>query len=160
MLSQNNLETIKKTVKEFFNKTTFETEVYFLPERENTLPINVNTLEPQILIGDNGQTLNEIQYLLKLILRKKIIAQDRSVQEIFYIDLDINNYKKKKSDYLKEIARTAADEVSLMRQEKILPAMSAYDRRIIHLELANRSDVETQSLGEEPDRKIVVKPKI
>ncbi len=152
MLSQASLETIKKTVKEFFDKTTFEVELYFLPEREGTLPINLNTLEPQILIGENGQTLNEIQYLLKLILRKKI-------QEPFFIDLDINSYKKKKSDYLKEIARSAADEVSLMRQEKILPPMSAYERRVIHLELANRSDVMTESLGEEPERRIVVKPK-
>ncbi len=152
MLSQANLETIKKTVKEFFDKTTFEVELYFLPEKEGTLPVNLNTLEPQILIGEAGQTLNEIQYLLKLILRKKI-------QEPFFLDLDINNYKKKKSDYLKEIARSAADEVSLMRQEKVLPAMSAYERRVIHLELANRSDVITESLGEEPERRIVVKPK-
>jgi spoIIIJ-associated protein len=89
---------------------------------------------------------------LKIILKRKITT------EPFFIDLDISDYKKKKNEYLKELARNTADEVSLSKKEKILPSMSAYERRIIHLELAGRSDVKTESLGQEPDRRIVVRP--
>lgn len=153
MLSQNNLKEIKKIVEEFFRKTTFPMEIEIGAEKDETVPIGLTTEEPQILIGEGGQTLSEIQHLLKAILRKKI-------QENFYINLDINNYKKKKTEYLKEMARNAADEVSLIKKEKALPAMPAYERRIIHLELSNRSDVTTESTGEEPDRRIVVKPKV
>ena len=90
MLSPADIETIKKTTKEFFEKTSFEVDLDFLPEKDNTLPINLKTDSPQVLIGEGGQTLSEIQHLLKSILRRKIT-------EPFYIDLDINDYKKKKS---------------------------------------------------------------
>jgi len=151
MINDDNIKEIKEIVKEFFKKTTFEVEIEFLPIKDQTIPINLKVEEPQILIGEGGQTLAEIQHLLKLILKEKI-------KEPFYIDLDINNYKKKKIEYLRELARSTADEVFLSKKEKILPPMPAYERRIIHIELANRSDVMTESIGEEPERKVVVKP--
>ena len=151
-MNQQNLETIKKTVEEFFQKITFEVEIDLLPEKEETVPINLKMDEPQILIGEGGQTLNEIQHLLKAILRKKI-------SEPFYINLDINDYKKKKTEYLRELARSLADEVSLTKKEKTLAPMPAYERRIIHLELSNRSDVFSESTDEEPNRKIIIKPR-
>ncbi len=151
MLNNSDIETIKKTVKEFFEKTTFDVEVEVLLEKEGTIPIALKTEEPQILIGEGGQTLTEIQHLLKAILRRKIA-------EIFYIDLDINDYKKKKKDYLKELAHSTADEVSLNKKQKELPAMSAYERRIIHMALAERNDVITESIGEGTERRPVIKP--
>jgi len=151
MISQENLEVIKKTAEEFFKKTTFEVEIEFLPPQELTLPIDLKTDDPQILIGERGQTLVEIQHLLKIILKKKI-------QEPFFIDLDINSYKKKKIEYLKELAKSVADEVALIKKEKSLAPMPAYERRIIHLELADRQDVTTESIGQEPERRIIIKP--
>lgn len=151
MIDRNKLENIKEVVQEFFEKTTFEVETEVLPQKEETIPINIQTQEPQILIGEGGQTLIEIQHLLKGILR-------RQIPEIFFIDLDINDYKKKKSEYLKDLAKSTADEVSLTKKEKILPSMPAYERRIIHLALAGRADVTTESIGQEPERRLVVKP--
>ena len=153
MLSQINLEKIKKITQDFFQKMTFEVEIEFLPQKDLTLPINLKLEEPQILIGEGGQTLTEIQHLLKAILRRKIVSEEN-----FYIDLDINNYKKKKIEYLKDLARSTADEVALTKKEKELSPMPAYERRILHLELADRSDVITESVGQEPERKVVIKP--
>ena len=151
MLSQSDFEKIKETVKEFFEKTTFEVEIEFQSPQDQTLPINIKIDEPQILIGEGGQTLVEIQHLLKAILKRKI-------SDSFFIDLDINGYKKKKIEYLKELARSLADEVAITKKEKILSPMPAYERRIIHLELAGRSDVTTESIGQEPERRIVISP--
>lgn len=151
MVSPNNLEEIKKITREFLEKISFDIEVEFLPQKDLTLPINLKTQEPQILIGENGQTLVDIQRLLKAILKRKI-------QEDFYIDLDINGYKKKKIEYLKELAKSVADDVSLIKEEKSLPSMSAYERRIVHMELAERSDISTESIGREPERKVVIRP--
>ena len=92
-----------------------------------------------------------------MILRKKIAPLGGEGNQ-FYIDLDIQNYKKKKAEYLKELARSLADEVSLTKKEKNLDPMPAYERRIIHLELAERKDISTESIGEEPERKIVIRP--
>jgi len=156
MLSQENLETIKKQVKDFFEKMTFKVEIEVLPEVAQTLPINIKTEEPRILIGERGETLSEIQHLLKLILKRKIKAE--KPEEPFFIDLDINDYKKKKIDYLKEVAKSAAEEVLMTKKEKELPPMSSYERRIVHLELAQRTDIVSESVGEEPERRIVIKP--
>ena len=146
------LQTIKETVEEFFQKMTFEVEVDLMPADNETIPVDLKTDEPQILIGEGGQTLNEIQRLLKAILKRKI-------SEPFFLNLDINGYKKKKTEYLKDLAQSLADEVFLSKKEKILPPMSAYERRIIHLELAGRSDIMTESIGQEPERKIILKPR-
>ena len=150
-MNQENLQKIKEITDEFFKRTSFDVEAEVLSLQEKTIPIKIKTGEPKVLIGQNGQTLAEIQRLLKAILRKQI-------QEEFYIDLDINDYKTKKLAYLKETARGLADEVSLSGKEKILAPMPAYERRIIHLELAGRTDITTESIGQEPDRCVVIKP--
>jgi spoIIIJ-associated protein len=148
MLDKENLE---KIVKEFFQKMTIDGEIKILPPKDETLSIHLKVENPQILIGEKGQTLFEIQHLLKAILKRKI-------NENFYIDLDINDYKKKKIEYLKDLARSVADEVSLTKKEKILSPMPAYERRIIHLEIASRKDVTSESIGQEPERRVVIKP--
>jgi len=153
MISQESLDKIKQITKEFFKKTSLDLEVYFLPIQDNTLSIEIKTSEPQILIGKRGQTLADLQHILRAILR-------RTTEELPYIDIDVNDYKKKKIEYLKELAVFTADEVALSKKEKELSPMRAFERRIIHLELAERTDVVTESTGEEPERKIVIKPSI
>ncbi len=148
-----NSEKIKKIVKQFFDKMGFEVSVEIKSPQELTIPISLTAKEPQVLIGKNGETLFEIQRLLKIIL-KKAIAPGKS----FYLDVDINEYKKKKREYLKELARMSADEVFLSKEEKNFPPMNAYERRIIHLELSLRGDVVTESVGEGAERRIVIKP--
>ena len=152
MLNPTDLETIKKTVEEFFTEFGFQVEVSVSPEKEGNVPIDIKTEEAQVLIGQDGQILTEIQYLLKAILRKKIA-------EPFYINVDINGYKQKKYSYLQELAQSLADEVALSKEEKELIPMSAQERRVIHLELANRQDVVTDSLGEGTDRRVVILPR-
>jgi len=146
------LEIIKKTIEEFFKKTTFDVVFDSVIVENQTILINLKTKDPQILIGENGQTLNEIQYLLKIILKKKI-------QDFFYLDVDIDNYKKKKQEYLKEMAYLIADEVVLLKKEKELMPMSAAERRIIHLALFNRENIITESIGQGVERRIIIKPR-
>lgn len=146
-----NLEKIKKITQEFFEKTGLDMRVEVKNPEDLVVPVSLTIEEPQILIGEQGQTLAEIQRLLKLILRKKI-------EEPFYVDLDINDYKKQKIAYLKEIAITTADEVALTKKEKYLPVMAAFERRIIHVALASRTDVVTESIGQEPERKVAIRP--
>jgi len=144
---------IEKIVKEFFQKTSFEVNIEIEDMDEFTVPVLITMEEPQILIGENGKTLFCIQHLLSKLLRKQLKKEER-----FYIDLDINGYKKKKIDYLKDTAQKYADDVVFSKKEKELAPMSAYERRIIHLELQERKDVSTESIGQDPDRKIIIRP--
>lgn len=152
MINQNSLEKIKEISQEFFQKMDLGIAAEVKNPEDLSVSVNLTMEEPQILIGEGGQTLAEVQKLLKLVLRKRIGGQDS-----FYLNLDINDYKKKKAEYLKEIARSAADEVVLTKKEKELPAMTAFERRVVHVELASRNDVAAESLGEEPNRRIIIK---
>jgi len=151
MIEKEQLNQIKQLIQGFFQRTSFDVEVEILSPEEKTVPVRIKTEEPKILIGQGGQTLAEIQHLLKAML-------SRQIQEQFYIDLDINDYKRKKIEYLKDTAKELADEVALNKKEKTLAPMPAYERRIIHLELASREDIATESVGREPERKVVIRP--
>ncbi|MFH1643306.1 MAG: R3H domain-containing nucleic acid-binding protein [Patescibacteria group bacterium] len=154
MISELYLEDLKNMTKDFFKKTSFDLEVNF-PEskEEGVFSVAVKTDDPQILIGEGGQTLVDMQHILRRILSRK-------VDVVFYLDLDINEYKKKKAEFLKEIARSAAEEVMFSRKEKELSPMRAFERRIIHLELEDRTDIKTESIGEGENRRVVVKSNV
>jgi spoIIIJ-associated protein len=153
MLEQKKLEKIKKTSEEFFKKMCFEVEIEIKKPQDLSIPIYVKTEEPKMLIGEKGQTLIDIQRILKAILKKSVPNEEQ-----FYIDLDINNYKEKKITYLKEMSRLVADEVALSKKEKILAPMPAYERRIIHLEISGREDIASESVGQEPERSVIIRP--
>ena len=152
MIEIQDVEKMRALIQEFFQKTTFVVDIDIPVSNDDTLSIMVKTEEPKMLIGQSGQTLAEIQYLLKAILR-------RHISNPFYINFDINNYKEKKTTYLKETARSLADEVVLTKKEKMLDPMPAYERRIVHLELAEREGILVQSVGEDPERRIVIGPR-
>jgi|SRR3989344_5030334 len=120
-------------------------------DEKNAIELNIELKEPQILIGSNGQTLFELQKVLRIILNKRLSM-------IFYLKLDINDYKKKKIEYLKNLAQNIANEVSITKEKKVLLPMPAYQRRIIHIELAKRQDIITESEGDRENRCIIIKP--
>lgn len=158
MLNKDQLNKIKEAAEEFFSKMTVSVDSFNVveapsgSEEKESVNLEIRLKEPQTLIGQGGQTLFEIQRLLRMVLNKKL-------QSIFYLDLDINDYKKSKSEYLRGLVKEAADQVSLTKQEKSLPPMSSYDRRIAHSELSDRSDVFTESRGEGETRHVVVRPR-
>ena len=144
-------EKIEQIIREFFLKTSLSLDLEISPSEENTVLVQIKTEDPRHLIGQNGQTLTEIQRLLKIILR-------RQIQRDLYVDVDVNNYKKRKIEYLKETAREIANEVVLTGKEKTLDPMPSYERRIVHMELAERSGIITESVGQNLERRIMVKP--
>lgn len=155
MLNQEELEIIKKTANEFFDKMGYsvETEASSIErDNEDILEINIKTPEAQNLIGKQGLVLADIQLLLRKVIKNKTNKE-------MYVSLDIDNYKKNKEDYLRDVAESIADEVARTGREKEMPFASSFDRRIIHTELAKRSDVYTESHGEGEERKVIVKPK-
>lgn len=142
---------IEEFVEKFFQKIGVFPIIKKLEKEKDTLSISLEIKEGEFLIGERGKTLQQIQGVLGRILR-------RILGENFIFNLDINDYKKKKEKHLMEIAQSLADWVALEKKEKELPPMPAYQRRIIHLALAKREDVQTESKGEEPERRVVIKP--
>ena len=72
--------------------------------------------------------------------------------------LDINNYRREREHLIGEIAKAAARKALMNKQDVELPIMNAYERRLVHMELASRPDVKTESIGEGAERRVVIKP--
>ena len=151
MITEDEIKTIEEAIQELLQKMTviffaikasvvennsYKGVMEGTNQNKDFIDININIEEPQILIGQNGQTLFEFQHIVRMLLNKKL-------GKYFYVALDINEYKKKKIEYLKDVAKAAADEVAATKEKKILAPMPAYERRIIHAELAARQDVGT-----------------
>ena len=108
-----------------------------------------------MLIGKNGQNINMIEHLVKVVAFKELSKQNKTITNF---SLDINDYKKSRSDYIIKIAREVAHKVSQTKRSEAMAPMNSYERRIVHTELAVFKDIETESVGEEPRRRIVIKP--
>ena len=93
--------------------------------------------------------VNDLEHLVRLIGK-------RHQKETFYLDL--NNYRKERERLIIELAKAAARKASTAKEEVRLPAMNAYERRIVHVELAIHPEVRTESVGEGIDRCVIVKP--
>jgi len=155
-MDNNDINNIKALVGEFFDKMTIPaTKIDVRISTEEDLFLDqkdaLNEKKDSVLIN-GGQTLFETQRVLKMVLNKKL-------QKNFYLDLDINDYKKQKIEYLKSLAKDLADHVALTKETKTLFPMPAYERRIIHKELSHRSDIISESQGEGLDRHIIIKAK-
>ena len=85
-----------------------------------------------------------------------IVGRKGGIPGVVYVD--VNNYRKERERLIVEIAKAAARKVFLTKNDVKLPAMNAYERRLVHTELAVRPDVKTESIGERKDRCVVVKP--
>ncbi|HIT10830.1 MAG TPA: hypothetical protein IAC24_04460 [Candidatus Onthousia faecigallinarum] len=105
-----------------------------------------------LLIGKNGKNLNALTFLIKQILQKEIHYNYR-----FF--LDVSDYKEKNDKHLEMLARKIAKEVKETKIEVKLDSMNSYERRIVHNALSNNKYVYTESVGEEPNRAVVIKPK-
>lgn len=118
----------------------------------NPVIFNLTGDDMGAMIGRRGQTIDAFQYLVRLILTRKTHSK-------IPIMIDVENYKQRRFDDLKTLALNIADQVKSRKISIRLEPMSAYERRIIHMTLANDPDVLTESTGEGESRKVVVLPK-
>lgn len=120
---------------------------------DETLIFNIKTEDSGILIGNHGSHLDALQYLARVLVHKKMPENGHFV-------VDIGGYKKSREEFLKELARQAAERVRNTKETLFLKPMASYERRVIHSEVAKLEDVTSASEGEEPERRVVIKPKI
>ena len=105
-----------------------------------------------ILIGRHGQTIVSLEYIVKLI----VAARLKGWQPLF---IDVGGYRERRRSSLQQLALHLAEQVKLEHRDITLEPMSASERRIIHLTLADHPEVVTHSIGVGEDRKVVISPK-
>jgi len=125
------------------------------PDDQPSLVLNVTGLserDQNTLIGRRGETLDALQFLLNLIVGRQVDLWTRVI-------VDIEGYRLRRKFALINLAKRTAEQVQARNQAIPLEAMPPYERRIIHMTLAEHPDVVTESSGVEPDRRVVVLPR-
>ena len=120
--------------------------------REENITIKIFSDHNAVLIGRNGNTIQALQTLVRQIIYNEI-------NQNISIILDVENYKEKKIKNIEYLAKKTAREVAKTKVEAKLDSMNSYERRIVHSILSDDKYVYTESVGEEPNRCVVIKPK-
>lgn len=121
------------------------------------LVFNIASSESHSLIGRQGSHLHAFQVLVQALVAKQI----RNVsEEPFYYSIDVDDYKRKREWFLKQTARQAVEQLKRTGDPVRLEAMPNYDRKLIHMYLQeNHPDVLSESIGIDPNRKLVIRLK-
>ncbi|QRN84043.1 protein jag [Chloroflexota bacterium] len=114
--------------------------------------IDIEGNDLSFLIGRKAETINALQYITSLIV-------DRECGRWVPLQIDVQHYRQRREEELRKLARRIAEQVVGTGRRQVLEPLPPNERRIIHLELRDNPNVETESIGEEPRRKVTVQPK-
>lgn len=142
------VENIENFLKEFKKGLPEDTD-YKIEKNEKYINVSLNSKNLGFLIGYRGETLYAMQNILSAIAGKEIQNKVRVI-------LDIEGYKEKREKTLEDLAEKVAKTVIRTKKSVKLEPMQAYERKIIHSKLQQNDKVETTSIGEEPNRRIVI----
>ena len=107
-----------------------------------------------IIIGHHGEVLDSIQYLANLAASK--FQKEELKEQYIKVSIDAENYRAKRAEKLKELARRMANKALNYHRSVTLEPMAAYERRIIHSEIQDIKGVHTYSIGSDNDRRVVI----
>lgn len=114
--------------------------------------VDVRGNDLSILIGPKAETLNALQYIASLIVGKEL---GHSIPLV----VDVEGFRARREQQIRQLARRMADQALKTGRRQVLEPMPASERRLIHIELRSNPDVTTESIGEEPRRKVTINPK-
>lgn len=151
------LKVARETVSELLEKMRVRARVRArygeADEERGRIPIFVDVRgdDLSILIGRRAETLNALQYITGLIVSKELGQSTALV-------IDVEGYRSRREGQLRQLARRMAEQAVKTGRRQILEPMPANERRIVHIELRDNPDVTTESVGEEPRRKVTIRP--
>ncbi|MFC4768468.1 RNA-binding cell elongation regulator Jag/EloR [Effusibacillus consociatus] len=143
------IENAVQFLKDVVESMGLSAEVVVRYEREGHYVFQIEGDRMGILIGRRGQTLDALQYLVNLVANKHS-------ETFLRIILDAEDYRARRKETLERLADRLAKQVLRERQEIELEPMPAHERKVIHTYLQGHTRVGTRSVGEEPNRKVLI----
>ncbi|MED4403290.1 RNA-binding cell elongation regulator Jag/EloR [Metabacillus fastidiosus] len=150
-LKVNPVEEARKFLIDVIKKMNIEADIDVEQGGRQVL-FSIRGEEIALLIGKRGQTLNSLQYLTQLVA-------NRYSKQYLQIIVDAENYRERRKVTLSELAKRLARQVVKDKKEVKLEPMPSYERKVIHAALASIKGIKTSSIGEDPNRYIVISPK-
>ncbi len=152
---ENALHIAKEVVSELLEKMRVHARVsvrYVQPQDAKDEPVilvDIQGDDLSILIGRRSETLNALQYITSLIVGKEL-------GHWVPLLIDVQGYRSRRERSLRQLARKMAEQAVQSGRRQVLEPMPANERRVIHLELRDHPEVTTESIGEEPNRKVTI----
>ncbi|HNX28212.1 MAG TPA: RNA-binding cell elongation regulator Jag/EloR [Syntrophomonadaceae bacterium] len=140
---------IRKVLENLLNKMKIDYEISNIEYDKDKVRINIIGKDMGLLIGRKGETLNTLQYMVGLIINRK--REDR-----IRVILDVEDYRKKREESLEALALRLSEKVKETRKNVVMRPMNSQERRIVHTALQGDPSITTYSIGEEPNRKLVI----
>ena len=150
---QNGIEIAHDFVLRLLEDMQIEAKIGVSEREDGDKLLTIEGKDVGVLIGHHGETLDSLQYLANLAANRKEEGEKR---EFTKITIDIENYRAKREETLRALARRMADKVVKYKKSVMLEPMNPYERRIIHSEVQNIKGVSTNSIGSENNRKVVI----
>lgn len=132
-----------------FKKMNIETNISIV-EEEKIFTVKIQSNDNAIIIGKEGKNLSAIQVLLRQVVRNLTNFNLK-------INLDVSNYKLRKQQLFEQDVKKIINEVLSTKLSTKLDPMNSYQRRIVHNVANNYYNIETESIGEEPNRYVTIK---
>lgn len=142
---------IKEKLVNILREMGYQAEVE-IQVKQDTPTYRIYSNNDSLLIGKNGKNLEALQIVLR-----QIVNTETGINYRFF--LDVSDYKEKNEHHLESLAKRLAREVATTKIEVKMDSMNSYERRIVHNVLTNNKKVYTESVGEEPNRCVVIKPR-
>jgi spoIIIJ-associated protein len=120
-------------------------------QQRRALRIMIKTQDSRRLIGQHGATLYSLQHMLRLLISGK-------TGRPCFATVDVNDYKAKREQQIMDLAREAGEKATRTDNMVILRPMTSFERRLVHVALQENKSLTTESLGQEPNRRVVIKP--
>lgn len=149
---ENAKNSITDFLKELLEKISDKKFEYSVEIKEQNIEVTINGEDSGFLIGYRGDVLNSLQTIMSSIANKNSNSRIKVI-------LDIENYRNKRKETLENLAVKVSKTVSKTGKSITLEPMGAYERKIIHSKLQESKYVTTHSIGEEPNRRIVISKK-
>ena len=120
-------------------------------EEDGSLTFEIEGQDAGLLIGRRGETLQALQFIVRMVTNRQLGRKA-------YVVIDIEDYRERRIQMLRRLARRTAGRVASSGREDSLDPMSPAERRIVHMALANHPEVHTESEGEGSDRRVIIFP--
>ena len=153
-MNAQHLATVQKSVQELLQLMAIEATVTLEMDESQIVKVAIDGDDLGILIGYHGETLSALQTVVGLMMNRDITEEGA---ERYKVVVNIGDYRERQREALEALARRSAERVRFTRKALVLPSMSSYDRRIVHLALEQEQDIMSESQGEGRERRLVVK---
>ena len=147
------VNTVKETAEELLKLLTVEAEVAVTEDEGGVYQVQIETSDQGLLIGYHGETIAALQLVLNLIVSKKLGEWKR-------VAVNVGDYREQRAEKLQAMANSIVERALAVKQPMAFPALTAGERRVVHLYLQERKDITSASEGEGVNRRLIVRPVI